>query len=53
MEFISQILGAVAGLTGFLGEGEATGILNLIMKFFSDFNLKSLFDMIVGIISIT
>lgn len=53
MEFISQILGYVAGLTASLGEGEATGILRLIMDFFSNFNLKSLFDMIAGIVSIT
>ncbi|MBR4450828.1 MAG: hypothetical protein IKS39_03230 [Clostridia bacterium] len=53
MEFVSQILGSVSGLLGSLGEGEASGILQMIMSFFSNFNLKSLFDMIAGIVSIT
>ena len=52
MELVNQILGAVAGLTGSLGEGEASGIIQMVMNFFANFNLKSLFDMIAGIIAI-
>ena len=52
MEFVSQILGSVLGLLGSLGEGEASGILQMIMNFFSNFNLKALADMITGIIGI-
>ena len=52
MELVNQIIAAVSGLLGSLGEGEASGILQMVMNFLSNLNLKSLFDMIAGIIAI-